>query len=347
VGLGQNVWSHDDLITEKEYDALVVVSFGGPEKNDDVMPFLENVVRGRNVPRERLEAVAQHYYELDGVSPINQQNRELIAALQVELADHGIDLPIYFGNRNWHPLLEDTVSQMKRDGINRALAFVTSAFSCYSGCRQYLEDIERARSKVHDAPQIEKIRCFFNHPGFIDTMVDRMIDAGQLITGGDETTTRIVFTAHSIPQAMADKSDYQKQLRDACQSVASTFENRWDLVYQSRSGPPTQPWLEPDICDFLRSIPEDDPACKNVLVVPIGFVSDHMEVINDLDDEAQRACDEVGLKMFRAKTAGTHPTFVSMVRELIEEHMGKREVETVGDLPAQPAPCKKGCCPPR
>lgn len=332
---------------QNKYDALVVISFGGPEKREDVMPFLENVVRGRNVPRERLEAVAEHYYHLDGVSPINQQNRELIDALKVELVKHDIDLPIYFGNRNWHPLLEDTVRQMTDDRVKNALAFVTSAFSCYSGCRQYLEDIEKARSAVDGAPEIEKIRCFFNHPGFIDTMVDRIIDVGEKIHSGDVNSTRIIFTAHSIPQAMADQCDYQEQLQDACATVAERFENRWDLVYQSRSGPPTQPWLEPDVCDFIKDIPQHDKNCENLIVVPIGFISDHMEVINDLDDEAQEAAEEAGLKMYRVVTAGTHPVFVATIRELIQERLGTSPVETVGNLPPRPVPCRPGCCAPR
>ena len=335
------------MSNQVNYDAIIVVSFGGPEKKEDVMPFLENVVRGRNVPRERLEQVAKHYYELDGVSPINQQNRELIDAIKIELSKHDINLPIYFGNRNWHPFLEDSVRQMKNDGIKHALAFVTSAFSCYSGCRQYLEDIERAREAVEGAPEIDKIRCFFNHPGFIDTMVDRMIDVGEKIRSGGVNSTRIIFTAHSIPTGMAEKCEYEEQLNDACATVAERFENRWDLVYQSRSGPPSQPWLEPDICDFIKSIPGNDPECKNVIVVPIGFISDHMEVINDLDDEANEAAQEVGLNMFRVKTAGTHPVFVSTVRELIQERLGTSEIETVGNLPPRPVPCRPGCCAPR
>src|SRR5579863_3952527 len=234
---------------ERKYDAVLVLSFGGPEKPDDVMPFLENVLRGRNVPRERMLAVAEHYHHFDGRSPINDQNRALIAALRRELESHGIQLPIYWGNRNWHPLLNDTLRQMRADGVRNALAFVTSIFSSYSGCRQYLEDIERARAEVEGAPQIQKLRKFYNHPLFIEAQADEVRDA----LGGRRA--KIIFTAHSVPLAMAETSDYQKQLQEACRLVADNAGvGDWRLVYQSRSGAPGQAWLEPDICDVLREM---------------------------------------------------------------------------------------------
>src|SRR5580692_7012860 len=258
------------------YDALLVLSFGGPEKSDDVIPFLENVLRGRNVPRERILGVAEHYYHFGGKSPINDQARALIAGLEGELASHGPHLPIYWGNRNWHPLLADTLRQMKADGVRRALAFVTSIFSSYSGCRQYLEDIERARAEVDGAPQIDKLRKFYNHPLFIEAQADEV----RAALGG--RPAELIFTAHSIPLSMAETSDYQEQLRESCRLVSENLGlTDWRLVYQSRSGAPGQPWLEPDIGDVVREL---EPGTR-VAVVPIGFVSDHIEVIYDLDTE--------------------------------------------------------------
>ena len=260
------------------YDALLIVSFGGPEKREDVIPFLENVLRGRNVPRERMLEVAEHYYHFDGRSPINDQNRALIDALRP-----AVKIPIYWGNRNWHPMLSDTVSRMKSDGIKRAVAFVTSAFGSYSGCRQYIEDIARARAEVGEgAPEIFKIRPFSDHPKFRAAMIDRVRTALAELPHG-----KLVFTAHSVPLSMAESSPYVRELETACAAVAGRIgRNDWKLVYQSRSGPPTQPWLEPDINAYLREIRSD------VVIVPIGFLSDHMEVLYDLDTEAR----EVGIK---------------------------------------------------
>ncbi len=292
------------------FDALLVLSFGGPEKPDDVIPFLENVLRGRNVPRERMLAVAEHYYHFGGKSPINDQARALIAGLEGESATHGPRLPIYWGNRNWHPLLADTLRQMKADGVRRALAFATSIFSSYSGCRQYLEDIERARAEVPGAPEIQKLRSFYNHPLFIEAQADRVRD----VLNGRQAS--IIFTAHSIPMSMAETSDYQRQLEESCRLVAERLDNSdWRLVYQSRSGPPSQPWLEPDIADVLRGLERG----AEVVVVPIGFISDHMEVIYDLDVEAQAIAHERGMNMLRAGTVGVHPKFVRMIRELIAD----------------------------
>jgi ferrochelatase len=308
---------------ESAFDAVLVLSFGGPEKPDDVIPFLENVLRGRNVPRERMLAVAQHYYHFGGKSPINDQARALIAGLRGELEDHGPRLPIYWGNRNWHPFLADTLRQMKADGVRRALAFVTSIFSSYSGCRQYLEDIERARAEVDGAPEIQKLRSFYNHPLFIEAQADRV----QAALGGRQAS--IIFTAHSIPISMAETSDYQKQLEESCRLVAERIgSSDWRLVYQSRSGPPSQPWLVPDIADVLRGLDRG----ADVVVVPIGFVSDHIEVIYDLDTEAQAIARERGVNMLRAGTVGVHPKFLRMIRELIND-------------PRSHAACPANCCP--
>lgn len=323
-------------MADASYDAILVLSFGGPEKPDDVIPFLENVLRGRNVPRERMLAVAEHYHHFDGRSPINDHNRALIRALEAELASHGRRLPIYWGNRNWHPMLAETLRQMRADGIRKALAFVTSIFSSYSGCRQYLEDIDRARAEVEGAPAIHKLRKFYNHPLFIEAQADevRTALAGQ--------PRKLIFTAHSIPLAMAETSDYQKQLQEACRLVAEQVGiGDWRLVYQSRSGPPTQPWLEPDIGDVVREL---EPGAE-IAVVPIGFVSDHIEVIYDLDEEAQRIARERGVSLVRAPTVGVHPKFIQMIRELIEERLGSRAPRAIGQYPPSHDVCEMGCCP--
>jgi ferrochelatase len=300
----------------RSFDALLLVSFGGPEQREDVIPFLENVLRGRNVPQELLLAVASHYYHFDGRSPINDQNRALIAALR-----EVVKIPIYWGNRNWHPLLADTVRQMREEGIRRAIAFPTSAFGSYSGCRQYLENIERTRAEAgENAPEIVKIPPFSEHPLFLEAMTDRVRAAlAQL------PDARVVFTAHSVPVSMAESSPYVQQLEAASRHVAETLGvSGWKLVYQSRSGPPAQPWLGPDICDYLRESPGD------TVIAPIGFLSDHMEVIYDLDTEARAACDELGVRMVRAGTVGTHPAIIRMIADLIER---------------EPEPCAATCCP--
>src|SRR6202789_718248 len=318
------------------YDAVLVLSFGGPERPDDVVPFLENVLRGRNVPRERMLAVAEHYYHFGGKSPINDQNRALIAGLERELASNGLSLPIYWGNRNLDPLLADTLRQMRADGVRKALAFVTSIFSSYSGCRQYLEDIERARAQVEGAPYVHKLRKFYNHPLFIEAQ------AAEVRTALAGRQAKIVFTAHSVPLGMAETSDYQKQLQESCRLVAEQVGiDDWRLVYQSRSGPPSQPWLEPDIADVLR---EMEPG-TDVAVVPIGFVSDHIEVIYDLDTEAQAIARERGVNMVRAPTVGVHPKFLQMIRELIEERLGLCQPRAVGQYPPSHDVCRADCCP--
>ena len=318
------------------YDAVLVLSFGGPEKPDDVIPFLENVLRGRNVPRERMLAVAEHYYHFGGKSPINDQNRALVAGLKGELASHGLELPVYWGNRNWHPLLADTLRQMRADGVQRALAFVTSIFSSYSGCRQYLEDIDRARAEVEGAPQIHKLRKFYNHPLFIEAQADEV----RAVLSG--RPAKLIFTAHSVPLAMAETSDYQKQLQESCRLVAESLGfSDWRLVYQSRSGPPGQPWLEPDIADVIGELDRG----VDVAVVPIGFVSDHIEVIYDLDTEVQAIARERGVNMLRAPTVEVHPKFLRMIRELIEERFGMCQPRAIGQYPPSHDFCKADCCP--
>ncbi|MBD0369597.1 MAG: ferrochelatase [Pyrinomonadaceae bacterium] len=303
------------------FDAILILSFGGPEGMEEVMPFLENVLRGRNVPRERMQEVAHHYELFGGVSPINAQNRALIAALKKELDERGPRLPIYWGNRNWHPLLADTVRQMAEDGIRRALCFATSAYSSYSSCRQYLENIERAREGVGaGAPVIEKLRAFYNHPGFIEANAEHARAGLEKIPVERRPEAYLAFTAHSIPKAMAENCDYEAQLLEASGLVAEAVgHEKWRLVFQSRSGPPTQPWLEPDICDYLRELKE--AGARDVIVSPVGFISDHMEVLYDLDTEAQARAAELGINMVRAATAGTHAAFISMIRELILERM--------------------------
>ena len=331
------------------YDAILVVSFGGPEskEKEEVIPFLENVLRGRNTPRERMLAVAEHYYHFEGKSPINQQTRDLIAALEAELERNGPRLPVYWGNRNWHPLLPDTLRKMKQDGIRRALAFVTSAYSSYSGCRQYRENIIRAQSEAGaGAPEVDKVRAFFNHPAFIEATVERVGEALRAVPAEVRGNVQIVYTAHSIPLSMADTSDYVKQLEEVRRLVSSALGYKNDvLVYQSRSGAPGQPWLEPDILDYLRGLKAKNLASA-VVVAPIGFISDHMEVLYDLDIEARQLCDLLGLPMTRAKTVGVHPKFIGMIRELILERMDPaKERRALGSLGARPDICEENCCP--
>src|ERR1044071_9236151 len=314
-----------------DFDALLLVSFGGPEGMDDVIPFLENVLRGRNVPRERMLQVARHYELFGGVSPINQQNRDLIAALEKELNLRGPRLPIYWGNRNWHPLLPDTLRRMAADGIQNALAFVTSAYSSYSSCRQYLQNIADAQAEVGPgAPRVEKLRAFYNHPLFIEANVEHIRNAlGQI-----DSPASLVFTAHSIPESMAANCDYAAQLAETGGLIAAALGiNRWQLVYQSRSGPPSQPWLGPDVCDHLKALKL--AGVTNVVVAPIGFVSDHMEVVYDLDIEARRVADEIGMTMVRAQQAGTHPWFVKMIRELVMERIDNEVPTNI---------CAPDCC---
>ncbi len=328
------------------YDAILLLSFGGPEGPADVVPFLENVTKGRGVPRERLLEVAEHYLAFGGVSPINAQNRALIDALRPELRQHGIDLPIYFGNRNWHPMLTDTVREMRQDGVERALVFVTSAFSSYSGCRQYREDLARAVAPLgDDAIAFDKIRVFYNHPGFVTAMADRIREGLGHIPAERRFGVELIFTAHSIPLSMARTSAYEAQLRESCGLVAAAAGvSNWRLAYQSRSGSPHTPWLEPDILDELASVRE--AGIEDVLVAPIGFISDHMEVMFDLDEEAMEQAAKLGLHMVRVGTVGAHPAFVTMIRELIQERMTEHPVRlALGSRGPNHDICGVNCCP--
>jgi ferrochelatase len=337
------------------YDALVLVSFGGPERPEDVIPFLQNVTRGRNVPPDRLAEVAQHYQHFGGVSPINQQNRELLAALRATL-----DLPVYWGNRNWYPMLEDTVRTMRDDGVRRALAFVTSAYGGYSSCRQYREDIARARAAVgDDAPEIDKLRQFWDHPGFVGPHADGVRAALDTLDPARRSSTRLVFTAHSIPVAMARTAGppptspslsgrYEAQLAETARLVAAAAapDLPYDLVWQSRSGPPQVPWLEPDVNDHLAALAAD--GVTSVVVSPIGFVSDHLEVAWDLDTEAAATAKALGLDYVRAATPGTNPQFVAMVGELVAERIDARDTgpqSRLGTLAAWDT-CPVDCCRP-
>jgi protoporphyrin/coproporphyrin ferrochelatase len=330
------------------YDAILLVSFGGPEAREDVIPFLENVLRGRNVPRERMLSVAEHYYHFGGVSPINEQNRKLISALQKELAANALGLPIYWGNRNWHPLLADAIRKMRDDGIKRALAFVTAGYSSYSSCRHYRENIAAAQEEVGTgAPQVDKLRLFYNHPGFVEANAEGVRQALNDFPASRRDTAELVFTAHSIPLSMAQNCDYEEQLLEAAKLVREAVPHpSWMLSYQSRSGSPAQSWLGPDILECIRGLKQK--GTTDLVVAPIGFVSDHMEVVFDLDVEAKKLCDELGINMVRAATAGTHPSFVRMIRDLIVERIDagtKRQV--LGDLGPWPDLCPVDCCLPR
>lgn len=334
-------------MTDLPYDSLLVVSFGGPESRDDVLPFLENVLRGKPVPRERMLEVAEHYYHFGGVSPINQQCRELIAALRTELDAAGISLPIYWGNRNWHPLLPDTLSEMAQAGHRRTLAFFTSAYSSYSGCRQYRENIAIAQQAVGEtAPAVDKLRMFYNHPRFIAANIDRLKSAIQQLPDEVRATSQVLFTAHSIPFLMADNCNYVRQLNETCRLTAEQLglpPERWQLVYQSRSGRPQDPWLEPDILDAVKSL--HAAGTSGVVIAPIGFLSDHMEVLFDLDEEAKLLCESLGMPMARSATVGHHPQFITMIRELIEERLGLRtEKVAMGQYPANHDVCPQDCC---
>lgn len=332
------------------YDAILVVGFGGPESREDVLPFLENVLRGRNVPRERMLEVAEHYDHFGGVSPINRHVRELLAALEPELRRHGITQPLYWGNRNWRPLLADTMRDMAAAGVKRALAVVLAAYSSYSSCRQYREDIDRAGALVGPvAPRVDKVRVFFNHPDFVLANAERVIEALEKVPAERRALAKLAFTAHSIPSSMAQNCDYERQLSETCRLVAEAVGvepgvDRWKLVYQSRSGRPADPWLAPDILAHLADL--KDRGATDVVIHPIGFLSDHMEVLYDLDVEASLRCQELGLAMVRSATVGTHPRFVGMLRELILERItGSSERRAVGRFGASHDVCPLDCCP--
>jgi ferrochelatase len=333
------------------YDAFLLLSFGGPEHPDDVMPFLRNVTRGRGVPEERLAEVAEHYLHFGGVSPINQQCRDLLAAVSADFAEHGVALPTYWGNRNWRPMLADTLARMRDDGVTSALGFATSAYGGYSSCRQYWEDIAEARAKVGPgAPAVTKLRQFHDHPGFVGPHADAVSTALRQLDPTRRATTRLVFTAHSIPVSMANTAGpeggrYTAQLQETAELVhaAAAPDLPWDLVWQSRSGPPQVPWLEPDINDHLAELKEKD--VTDVVVSPIGFVSDHLEVIWDLDNEARETATRLGLGYARAGTPGTDPRFVAMIRELVRERTDSTGRARLGTLPIWDQ-CPADCCPP-
>ena len=332
----------------RPFDALLLVSFGGPEQPGDVVPFLENVTAGRGIPRERLEEVGQHYFLFGGKSPINDLNRELLDALRKDFADHGLDLPIYWGNRNWDPYLRDTAREMAADGIERAACFVTSAYSSYSGCRQYRENLYDATTGLDI--ELSRLRHYFNHPGFIGPFTEATREEVESAPAG----THVVFVTHSIPTTMNEASGgpgrqaYVRQHESVAELVAAgAGVDNWSLAYCSRSGSPHTPWLEPDINDQLRVLHAD--GVESVIVVPIGFISDHMEVIYDLDTEGKATADDLGLRYRRVDTPGAHPDFVAMVRDLLIERAAVERGETVtrsslGPLGPSHDVCAVDCC---
>ncbi|KJS57551.1 ferrochelatase [Streptomyces rubellomurinus] len=356
----------------RPYDALLLLSFGGPEAPEDVVPFLENVTRGRGIPKERLKEVGRHYFLFGGVSPINEQNRELLAALRKDFAEHGLDLPVYWGNRNWAPYLVDALREMAADGHRRIAVLATSAYAGYSGCRQYRENLADALAALAEeggpALTVDKLRHFYNHPGFVEPMIDATLAALDELPEAVRPGARIAFTTHSIPEAMAEASGapddpargrpggaYVAQHLDVARLIAAAVAERtgvadrpWELVYQSRSGAPHIPWLEPDICDHLAARhAEGAPA---VVMVPIGFVSDHMEVKYDLDTEAVAKAAELGLPVARAATVGADPRFTAAVRELVLERAATERGERVtrcalGALGPSHDVCAVACCP--
>jgi ferrochelatase len=329
----------------RDYDAILIVGFGGPEGPDDVLPFLENVLRGRNVPRERMLEVAEHYQHFGGVSPINSQVRSLIDALTPELRSVGVELPIYWGNRNWHPMLADTMRTMTVDGVKHALAVVLAAYSSYSSCRQYREDVQKACEVIgENAPVIDKMRVFYNHPDFIATNADKVRESLEKLP----PDSHIAFTAHSIPMSMAVNCRYETQLTETCRLVAESLgvgPDRWQLVYQSRSGRPQDPWLGPDILDHLDHL--QNQGVRSVVIDPVGFLSDHMEVLYDLDDEARKKANSLGMRMERAATVGIDPKFVGMLCELIVERIrGQSERRATGQFGPSHDVCPVDCCLP-
>lgn len=346
-----------ERVPAQPYDAFLLLSFGGPEGPDDVVPFLRNVTGGRGIPEQRLAEVAEHYLHFGGVSPINAQCRALLDAIGVEFAAHGLDTPLYWGNRNWRPYLADTLAQLRDDGVRHALAFVTSPYGSYSSCRQYLEDIDRARAQVGTgAPEVSKLRQYHDHPGFIEPLADAARAALDRVPEELRSRTRLVFTAHSVPLSMAAASGaasqggaggrFEAQLREVATLVAARVGTQvWDLVWQSRSGPPRVPWLAPDINDHLVALHE--AGTPSVVVCPIGFISDHMEVVWDLDNQAAQTARRLGMHFVRAATPGTDPRFVAMVRELVQERLDPAVPRRgLGSLRTWDV-CEVGCCLPR
>jgi ferrochelatase len=337
------------------YDALLLVSFGGPEGPDDVMPFLRSVVQGKDVPDERLAAVARQYELFGGVSPINSQNRALLAALIAELNARGPHWPVYWGNLYWHPLLEDAVAQMAADSVGRCLAFATSPFGSPPGCRRCVEQIELARRSVGPlAPEIDKLRLYYNHPGFVEPLSERVAAAWSAIPPSRRETARLIFSAHSLPVEMAASCPYERQLRETCRLVVERLENdgihantcstRWELAYQSRSGPPAAAWLEPDVGGLIRRL-HAAGGLTDVVVAPLGFTAENKEVVYDLDVEVGRLCEELGVNMVRAAVVGSHPRFVTMIRELIEERLDPAAPRlALGKDGPWPDRCPADCC---
>ncbi|EOM75027.1 ferrochelatase [Rhodococcus rhodnii] len=333
-------------------DAVLVLSFGGPERPEDVRPFLENVTRGRGIPPERLDEVVEHYLHFGGVSPLNALNRDIIARLEALLAEEGIDLPVYFGNRNWHPMIEDTVARMRDDGIRDAVVFATSAWAGYSGCRQYHEDIGRARDAVGEgAPHLRKLRQYYDHPLLIGAFADAVEAAAATLPPATRGEARLVFTAHSVPvaadaaagPAAAGGRLYSRQVAEAARLIAERAGvDEYDLVWQSRSGPPAVPWLEPDIVDHVRAL--HDRGVPGVLVCPVGFVSDHLEVVWDLDTEAADAAAELGMDFVRAATPGTDPRFPQLVVELLREIRDGAPARRLGHEPQLGSACDGAVC---
>ncbi|WP_327066955.1 ferrochelatase [Kitasatospora sp. NBC_01250] len=354
------------------YDALLLLSFGGPEGPEEVVPFLENVTRGRGIPKERLAEVGQHYFRFGGISPINEQNRELLAALRADFAAAGLELPVYWGNRNWAPFLVDTLREMAEDGHRRIAVLATSAYAGYSGCRQYRENLADALATLaaegRPALRVDKLRHFYNHPGFVEPMIDATLAALAELPADLREGAELAFTTHSIPTAMAESSGapedpargtaggaYVAQHLSVAELVAEAVakatgvaDRPWQLVYQSRSGAPHIPWLEPDICDHLAERQQD--GARAVVMIPIGFVSDHMEVKYDLDTEAVAKAAELGLPVARAATVGTDPRFTAAVRELVleraatERGLAPRRC-ALGALGASHDVCAVDCCP--
>jgi ferrochelatase len=348
------------------YDAILLAGFGGPEGQDDVIPFLRNVTRGRGIPEERLEEVAHHYRHFGGVSPINDQNRELKAALEAELASRGLDLPVLWGNRNWNPYLKDALTEANERGLKKVIAIATSAYSSYSSCRQYREDFAGALEEtgLQGSIQIDKVRQFFDHPGFVEPFIEGvrtgLAEIEQKVPGIDPATeVEILFSTHSIPSVDAAKSGpaergfgeggaYAAQHLAVAEVVAQAAADgvvRWQLVYQSRSGPPSMPWLEPDINDAIAELPAK--GIRAVIIVPLGFVSDHMEVLWDLDNEAMESSEEAGLVAVRVSTPGTHHAYVKGLVDLVLE---RRDGVPVEQRPAMTKlgpwydVCRPGCC---
>ncbi|MCG7237228.1 ferrochelatase [Corynebacterium sp. ACRQP] len=335
-----------------DYDALLVLSFGGPEGEDEVIPFLENVTRGRGIPRERLAQVGEHYFHFGGVSPINRQNRELIANIEAELARRGIELPVYFGNRNWRPFAEDAAKQLLDDGHRNVLVFATSAWGGYSACRQYDEDIQQIREVT---PEITytKLWQFYGHPTFVELVAEGLRAAVERATGD----TRVLFTAHSVPTAADENSGgpedrhlYSRQVAEAAELVAKQAGvDSYEVVWQSRSGNPATPWLEPDVVDRAQELQRE--GMEHLICVPIGFITDHMEVVWDLDTELKQACEEMGVSLTRTPTVGLEPAFAGMVVDIAEAVGSEVKPKTLSSVTVQGctvngAPCKEGCCAP-